>query len=154
VTTWKFLHVACMLGAFTIGVGGGTLAHRVVTTGDVAAMRRVLPTWDRVGNLVGIPLFILGLGFGFVTGLTGGFDLTAPWLVISYVLVAGILVHGFAVYDPQLQRLKAAAAASPVEQPSPALAAIISSRRTRVTFRVEVGLWLAVIVTMITKPLS
>jgi hypothetical protein len=41
-----------------------------------------------------------------------------------------------------------------VEQPSAALAEIISSRRTRVTFRVEVGLWLAVIATMITKPLS
>jgi uncharacterized membrane protein len=154
VTTWKFLHVACMLGAFSIGVGGGTVAHHVVTTGDVAAIRRVLPTWDRIGNLVGIPLFVLGLGFGFVTGITGGFDLTAPWLLISYGLVVGILVHGFAVYDPQLQRLKAAAAASPVEQPSPELAAIISSRRTRITFRIEVGLWLAVIVTMVTKPLS
>jgi hypothetical protein len=154
LATWKFLHVACMLGAFTIGVGGGTLAHHIVATGDVAAMRRVLPTWDRLGNLVALPLFVLGLGFGFLTGVTGGFDLTAPWLLISYGLVVGILVHGFAVYDPQLQRLKAAAATSPVEQPSPDLRALIESRRTQVTFRVEVGLWLAVIVTMVTKPFS
>jgi hypothetical protein len=154
LATWKFLHVACMLGAFTIGVGGGTLAHHIVATGDVAAMRRVLPTWDRLGNLVALPLFVLGLGFGFLTGVTGGFDLTAPWLLISYGLVVGILVHGFAVYDPQLQRLKAAAAASPVDQPSPDLRALIESPRTQVTFGVEVGLWLAVIVTMVTKPFS
>jgi hypothetical protein len=154
LATWKFLHVACMLGAFTIGVGGGTLAHHVVATGDVAAMRRVLPTWDRIGNLVAVPLFVLGLGFGLLTGVTGGFDLTAPWLLISYGLVVGILVHGFAVYDPQLQRLKAAAAASPVDQPSPDLRALIESPRTQVTFGVEVGLWLAVIVTMVTKPFS
>jgi hypothetical protein len=154
LATWKFLHVACMLGAFTIGVGGGTLAHHVVATGDVAAMRRVLPTWDRIGNLVAVPLFVLGLGFGLLTGVTGGSDLTAPWLLISYGLVVGILVHGFAVYDPQLQRLKAAAAASPVDQPSPDLRALIESPRTQVTFGVEVGLWLAVIVTMVTKPFS
>jgi uncharacterized membrane protein len=154
VQIWKFLHIACMLGAFTVGLGGGVFAHRIVHGGDVAAIRRVLPAWDRLGNLVAIPLLAAGIAFGFVTAVVAGFDLTAPWLVLTYVLVAGLFVHGFLGYDPQLKRLKAAAAASPDDEPSPELAALIASRRIRYTFGFETLLWLAIIYTMVVKPFS
>lgn len=72
---WKFLHIACMFGAFALAVGGGLVSHYVAHSGDVAAIRRVLPAWDRLANLIATPLFFLGLGFGFVTAVTVGFDL-------------------------------------------------------------------------------
>ena len=151
---WKFLHIACMFGAFALAVGGGLVSHYVVLSGDVAAIRRVVPAWDRLGNVIGIPLFFLGIGFGFVTAVTTGFDLLAPWLLIAYVLVVAILVNGFAVYEPQLKRLNAAAAASSDNQPSPELRALIDSPRTKVAFGSEVALWVAIIFTMVVKPFN
>lgn len=151
---WKFLHIACMFGAFALAVGGGLLSHYVVHTGDIPAIRRVLPAWDRLGNRIGIPLFLLGIGFGFVTAVTTGFDLLAPWLVIAYVLVVAILVNGVAVYDPQVKRLMTAAAASPDNEPSPELRALLKSPRTKLAFGSEVALWVALIFTMVVKPFS
>lgn len=154
IGTWKFLHIACMFGAFALAVGGGFVSHYVIRTGDIPAIRRVLPAWDRLGNLIGIPMFFLGIGFGFVTAVTTGFDLLAPWLVIAYVLVVAILVNGLAVYDPQVKRLIAAAAASPDKEPSPELRALIRSPRTKLAFGSEVALWVAIIFTMVVKPFS
>jgi uncharacterized membrane protein SirB2 len=83
---WRFLHIASMFGAVTLGVGGILFRNAVVRSGDVAAIRQALAVERRLAHLVATPLFIAGVAFGFVTAVTIGFDLTAPWLVTAYVL--------------------------------------------------------------------
>jgi hypothetical protein len=48
-------------------------------------------------------LFLLGIVFGFVTAITGDFDLTETWLLIGYVLSLFILVNGPTYHRMQAQ---------------------------------------------------
>jgi hypothetical protein len=91
MTGWKFLHIASMFAAVSIFVGQGMLSGVVARTGDVRAMRRILAAEDRFGPIGG-GIFLLGLVFGFVTAIVGDVDLTQPWLLIAYGLVAYILL--------------------------------------------------------------
>jgi uncharacterized membrane protein len=151
---WKFLHIGCMFGAASMAVGGALFRQTLVRNGDVATIRRALSVERRLGNVVALPLFVAGVAFGVVTALTTGFDLTAPWLVTAYVLVAGMLVNGFAVYEPPLKQLEAAAAQASDGKPSQELERLISAPRLRASTAVEVALWLAIIFVMVAKPFS
>lgn len=104
----------------------------------------------------GSSLVIAHPGFvvGFVTALTGGFDLTARWLVLAYVLVAANFLNGIALYEPHLKRIAAAAEASDDSTPSPELRALIDSPRTRIIPALDVFLWATIIFVMVVKPLS
>ena len=62
--------------------------------------------------------------FGFLTAITGDFDLTQTWLLIGYALALFILVNGVTYHRSHAEKLKAAAAASPDDQPSDELRAI------------------------------
>jgi hypothetical protein len=52
--------------------------------------KRVLTAEDRFAP-VGGGNFLLRIVFGFLTAITGDFDLAQTWLVIAYVLTAFIL---------------------------------------------------------------
>jgi uncharacterized membrane protein len=150
----KFLHVACMFGAVTVIAGGGLISGRVLRSGNVAAIRRVLDVERRIGNLVGGPLFIGGIAFGLIAALAGGFDLTARWLLIAYVLVAANFANGVLLYEPHARRLAAAAEASDEGAPSAELRALIDAPRTNIVPGADALLWLAIIFVMVVKPLS
>src|SRR5688572_33508903 len=111
-TVWKFLHIASMFVAVSIFVGQGMLSGAVARSGDVPALRGVLATEDRFAPIGGA-MFILGIVFGFLTAITGDFDLTQTWLLIGYALALFILVNGVTYHRSQAEKLKAAAAASP-----------------------------------------
>ena len=115
-----------MFGAVSIFVGQGMLSGVVARSGDVRAVRRVLATEDRFGP-VGGGIFLLGIVFGLITAIVGDLDLTQTWLIISYVLAAAILVNAFAYHIPQARKLEAAAEASPDDQMSPELRALVEA---------------------------
>jgi hypothetical protein len=92
-TIWKFLHISCMFLAVSIFVGQGMLSGAVARSGDVLALRRVLSVEDRFAPIGG-GMFALGVVFGFLTAITGDFDLTQTWLLIGYALSLFILVNG------------------------------------------------------------
>jgi uncharacterized membrane protein len=150
---WKFLHIACMFGAVAIVVGSAVIRNAILRGGDVVAIRRVLAAERRLGNLVAGPLFLAGLVFGFVTAVTVGFDLTAPWLVIAYVLVVAIIVHGYLVYDPFIKRVEAAVESSDPDS-SAQLQALIRSRRPQLHNGIDVFFFVAIIFSMVVKPFS
>jgi uncharacterized membrane protein len=154
MTTWKFLHIACMFGAVTVIAGAALVSGRLLRGADVPTIRRVLAVERRVINVIGGPLFIAGIAFGFITAIIGGFDLTARWLVLAYVLVAANFTNGVAVYEPHTKRIAAAAEASDETTPSSQLRALIDSPRTRIVPAVDVLLWLAIIFVMVVKPFS
>lgn len=148
---WKFLHIVAMFAAVSIFVGQGWLEAVVARSGDVRALRRVLLAEDRFGPIGG-GIFLLGIAFGFVAAVVGGFNLTQTWLVIGYVLAATILVLAFAYHIPTANRLKALADASPDDAPSPELRAAIYAPLGLVVSLLDGLLWVAVIFVMVFKP--
>ena len=152
-TIWKFLHIATMFVAVSIFVGQGMLSGAVARSGDVPALRRVLGAEDRFAPIGGA-MFILGIVFGFLTAITGDFDLTQTWLLIAYVLTLFILVNGLTYHRAQAEKLKAAAAASPDDQPSDELRAIAGAPSVAAMNTIDGIAWLAIIYVMVAKPFS
>jgi uncharacterized membrane protein len=152
-TIWKFLHIALMFVAVSIFVGQGMLSGAVARSGDVRALRRVLAVEDRFAPIGG-GMFVLGIVFGFLTAITGDFDLTQTWLVIGYALALFILLNGVTYHRSQAEKLKAAAAASPDDQPSEELRRIAGAPGVAVMNTIDGIAWLAVIYVMVAKPFS
>lgn len=113
-----FLHIFTMFGAVAI------LASQVVLV-TIAA---------RTGQLLAIPVIAsisawwIGPGLLFTGGLLGaatavalGHSLVAPWLLISYVLFAGVAGWGARVSGPTLARLAELINAEGPHHPSPEL---------------------------------
>jgi hypothetical protein len=153
VLLWKVAHIAAMFAAVSIFIGQGLLEGVVARSGDVRALRRVLAAEDRFGPIGG-GLFLVGIALGLVTALAGGFDLLEAWLVIGYVLAAVVLITAFAYHIPAANRLKALAAESPDDAPSPALRAAIDAPIGPVINAVDGLVWLALIFVMVVKPFS
>jgi uncharacterized membrane protein len=152
-TIWKFLHIATMFVAVSIFVGQGMLSGAVARSGDVPALRRVLASEDRFAPIGGA-MFILGIVFGFLTAITGDFDLTQTWLLIAYALTLFILVNGLTYHRAQAEKLKAAAAASSDVQPFDELRAIAGAPRVAVMNTIDGIAWLTIIYVMVAKPFS
>jgi uncharacterized membrane protein len=150
-TIWKFLHIASMFVAVSIFVGQGMLSGTVARSGDVRALRRILAVEDRFAPIGG-GLFLLGIVFGFVTAITGDFDLTETWLLIGYALSLFILVNGVTYHRSQAEKLKAAAAESPEDQPSDALQALAGAPSVAVMNTIDGLAWLGIIYVMVAKP--
>jgi uncharacterized membrane protein len=151
-TIWKFLHIAFMFVAVSIFVGQGMLSGAVARSGDVHALRRVLAAEDRFAPIGGA-IFLLGIVFGFLTAITGDFDLTQTWLLIAYGLTLFILVNGLTYHRSQAEKLKAAAA-SPDDQASEELRAIAGAPSVAVMNTIDGLAWLAIIYVMVAKPFS
>ena len=142
-----------MFVAVSIFVGQGMLSGLVARSGDVRALRRVLAIEDRFAP-VGGGIFLLGIVFGFITAITGDFDLTATWLVIGYVLAAVILFTAFVYHVPQATKLKSAAESSPDDRPSDELRALVDAPSGRWVNAFDGAVWLALIYVMVAKPFS
>jgi uncharacterized membrane protein len=152
-SVWKFLHIAFLFVAVSIFVGQGMLVGAVARSGDVLAVRRMLVTEERFGP-VGGAMFLLGIVFGFVTALTSDLDLTATWLLIGYALSIFILVNGLTYHQRQAEKLRAAAAASPEDQPSDQLRGLAGAPSVVVMNVIDGLAWLGLIFVMVTKPFS
>lgn len=152
VTFWKFLHIACMFGAVGLFVGGGILNDRVQQSRNVRAIRTVIAAESRLAPVAGV-LMLLGIIFGFVTAVAGGFDLLAPWLLITYGLVLVIILVGAMYHGPHDKKLGEAVTASSDDQPSSELEAMITGTPGRRVVNVVDGLlWAALIFVMVVKP--
>jgi uncharacterized membrane protein len=151
MTFWKFLHILSMFLAVSIFVGQGMLSGAVARSGDVRALRRVLAAEDRF-QPIGGGIFLLGIVFGFITAIVGDLDLTQTWLIIAYVLALLILVNAFAYHLPQARKLEAAAEASPDDQPSAQLRALVEAPSVIWVNVYDGLLWVAIIYVMVVKP--
>jgi hypothetical protein len=150
---WKFGHITAMFVAVSIFVGQGLLEGAVARSGNVRALRGVLAAEDRFAPIGGA-ILLLGVLLGFITAIVGNLDLTQAWLVIGYVLTAIIFVNAFAYHIPTANKLKALAAASPDDEPSPELRAAITAPIGALMNLVDGVVWLALIFVMVAKPFS
>jgi uncharacterized membrane protein len=147
---WTFLHILSMFSAVTVIVGAELLAISAIRRRD----REMLRVYFRIGtraDILGMALFLLGIGFGVVAAMTLGWSLLAGWLVIAYVLAILTVVVGFSS-TPYLERLKAALGDGTDTPPGPDLEALLDSRRLPLTSAASIGLTVLLIADMVFKP--
>jgi uncharacterized membrane protein len=145
------LHVVSVFLAFALNTGVGLLLSGVAHSRDVRAIRSADGA-ARPLFIAGSVTLLLGIVFGFGTASTAGYGLGATWLIVAYVLVAILLAITGGIHAPWSARLARAAAASPVDQPSAELLAIIDDRIEALAGPVGLAVWLALVVVMVVKP--
>ena len=149
--TWKFLHIVTMFFAVALAVSGELVVRRVAASCDPRAIAVTTGQVKPLGNLAG-GLFVVGLVFGVLAAIAGQIDLLRPWLISAYVAFAAAMAVGLTITDPWLNRLQAAAAASPQGAPSAELLAVIEDPRARVGTALLMGLVVVLVFIMVVKP--
>lgn len=137
--------MAAMFGVVTLWVGAWIVWDLVARSGDRSALRRVDHISQRTGQL-GFYLLIIGVAAGFATALTGGIDLTAPWLLVAYALLLSDLVvlRWATSYVARVRQAQ--------DDDTQDLISVASSGRANLTLVVLVGFWLLLILDMVIKP--
>ena len=150
----KFAHIALIFLAFALVWATDLLFYQAARREDV----RGLVTIARYGRTlipVGIVCFFVGIGFGLLNVFVGRFNVFAPWLLITYGLVALMIVLGIFVETPIFERMaKRAEEEADAAEPSPELRRMMSDTRPLVFLGISVALWIAVIYVMVMKPLT
>jgi uncharacterized membrane protein len=144
------LHVLFVFIAFSLSSGVGILAQMVAQSGDVRSIRNAARAARPLHTIGGVML-LLGIIFGFATAATQGFPLNSQWLVITYVLVAILIILIAAFIAPLSAQIERAAAASPDDKPSPELVAVLNSPK-RFAAPLAGLVWVAIILVMVLKP--
>lgn len=148
---FKFLHIASMFAAVTLIFGGIVFLDVVGRARDLEAYRRLDAIAQRT-DLIAVGLFIVGIGFGFLTALTGSIDLTASWLVLAYILVAAIFAEAFALTVPWYNRIREASQNPDRDVAAAEVTRLLDSPRHIVALIVVTALWVAVLYVMVMKP--
>lgn len=86
-TLLKFLHVAAVIGVFSIQVASDLYFQRVARSGSTEAVAKLGAAIRRRGHIEAT-IFEIAVVLGILTAIFGGFDLLAPWLLASYVIIA------------------------------------------------------------------
>jgi uncharacterized membrane protein SirB2 len=147
----KFLHILAMFSAVTLIFGGVVFLEYVARTRDVTTYRRLYEIWERT-DTPAIILFVAGIVFGLLTAITGGFDPTASWLILAYVIVVAIVVDGFLFTGRWYNRIKEAASLSNPEQAADEVRRLIGTPRHIGALAISTALWASIIFVMVVKP--
>lgn len=148
---FKYLHILTMFVAVTLMFGGEVLFHLLRRTDDLRALRRFLAVVDPVFRL-GVALLTLGVVFGLLAAVTIGFDLTARWLLLAYVLIVAIYALGFGVGVPYFGRVRRVLAND--EATAEERRRVLEDRRGIWDLALATLLYVAIIYVMVMKPLS
>lgn len=147
----KFLHIAFIFGGITLIYGTEILLHRIGRSGDTRAIRTAFDMAKPVAT-IGPAVFWIGIAFGLTAGVVNGYNLLAPWLLATYVLVAALMVLGLTITVPWMNRVGALAAAAPDGPASPELSAALHDRSATVLIYVFLVVDAAILALMVFKP--
>ncbi len=150
----KFAHIALIFLSFALIWATDLLFYQAARRGDV----RGLVTIARYGRRlipIGIAVFVAGIAFGFLNAFVGGFNLLAPWLLLTYGLVVVMVILGAFIETPHFERM-AQRAEEEVElaEPSAELRRMMADNRPLVLLVISAALWIAVVYVMVMKPLT
>lgn len=147
---WTFLHILAMFAGVTVLIGAELFVTFAIRRRDLGALRAYFRIADRVDK-AGNAAFGLGIVFGLIAAIVGGFDLLQGWLILAYVLVAAAIVAGASTV-PYLKRLDAALEASDGDEPGPELTALLASPVPLAASTVSAVIIALVIWDMVFKP--
>lgn len=147
----KFLHIAFIFSGIALIYGTEILLHRIGGSGDTRSIRTAFGMAKPVA-MVGPAIFWVGVGFGITAGVVNGYNLLAPWLLATYVLVAVLLVAGLTITVPWMNRVGVLAAAEPDGPASPELAAALHDGRATALMWASIVVDVAIVGLMVFKP--
>jgi len=150
---WKTLHVLSMVTMVTVFIGAEIFYAAAMRRRDVQALAFIQRTVERTGaGFIGLGGILLGIVFGLLTAATGGFDFTAGWLIVAYVLVAAFFVNAFIFGERAVRAGKAAMEA--VESGRPVDDSVVDLRTNYglIVLGINLVLFTAIIIDMVLKP--
>lgn len=149
--TIYFLHVLLAFAAVALLVVPGLMLEMVAHTRDVAFIRRMYELGSFHGRIGG-PLALLTAIVGFIVAWRLAIPLTAGWLIAAYVVFVLVMAIGIGYHTRRELRIAGLAQASPVDAPSPELAAAIDDRMASPMAWLSALLWAGLIWLMVAKP--
>lgn len=147
----KFLHIALIFSGIALIYGTEILLHRIGRTGDTRAIRTAFATARPVA-MIAPAIFWLGVAFGLAAGIFNGYNLLAPWLVASYVLVGVLFATGMAITVPWMNRVGALSATAPDGPATPELSQLLHSPTTTRLMYASIAIDLVIVALMVFKP--
>jgi uncharacterized membrane protein len=145
----KFLHVAAVIGVFSIQIASDLYFQRVTRSGSTEAVAR-LGAAIRQRGVVEALIFEIAVALGLLTAIFGGFNLLAPWLLMSYAMIVIVIVFALTyAAKPFSAILEAAEAGDAV-----AMAAAASAPARRLALAVPIILYGLLVFLMVTKPFA
>lgn len=149
--TIYFLHVLLAFAAIALLVVPGLMLEMVAHARDVAFIRRMYALGGFHGRIGG-PLALLTAIVGFIVAWRLGIPLNAGWLIAAYVVFVVVMAIGIGYHTRRELRIAGLAQASPVDAPSPELAAAIDDRMASPMAWLSALLWAGLIWLMVAKP--
>ena len=115
------------------------------------AIRQVIAL-SEIGEKIANPLALISILFGIGAALAGQIDLTASWLIATYVLLGVAIGIGIFGGFRHIEQIKKAALASPSDAASDELVAAIKSRWTFAVSFLPPLIMATIILLMVLKP--
>jgi len=149
----KFLHIAFIFSGIALIYGTEFVLHRIGRSGDTRAIRTAFAMAKPVGS-VGPAIFWVGVAFGLSAAVVNGYNLLAPWLLATYVLVGVLLVAGLTITVPWMNRVGALSAAAPDGTATPELDAALHDRRVSGLMWASIVVDVVIVALMVFKPMA
>ena len=152
MTIWillKFLHIAAVIGVFSIQIASDLYFQRVTASGSTEAVAK-LGAAIRKRGFVEAVIFEIAVVFGLLTAIFGGFNLLAPWLLMSYAVIAIVLVFAIMYAARPFSAILEAAEAGDAE----AMARAANAPGRRFALATGVFLYGLLVFLMVVKPFA
>jgi uncharacterized membrane protein len=140
------VHILLFAFSFAFTVGNGILLDRVAATRDAGIIHAAFSR--------AMPLSIAGGTGWLLTGITGavlahlmGYDLAAPWLLVTYALFVVLMAVGIGMHKPWMARVVKASAKGGAEMDAALNASEHKIANAISAFGVLILVWL-----MVAKP--
>ena len=128
----KMIHLISVIFAVGFAMGPEILLFKATRSDDVKNIRFIFNMAEPLSRIAPL-LFIIGLISGLLTAHQAGFDLLAPWLILSYIVFTITIGLDILFHLPWAKRIRIAAENSNLESPSSELKAALADRRGEIT---------------------
>ena len=145
----KFLHVAAVIAVFSIQIASDLYFQRVTRSGSTEAVAK-LGAAIRQRGVVEALIFEIAVVLGLLTAIVGGFNLLAPWLLMSYAIIVVVVIFAVTYAARPFSAILEAAEAGDAD----AMAVSASARARKVALAVPIVLYGLLVFLMVTKPFA
>jgi hypothetical protein len=145
----KFLHVAAVIAIFSIQVASDLYFQRVTHSGSTEAVAKLGAAIRQRGPIEAM-IFEIAVVLGLLTAIFGGFNLLAPWLLLSYGIIVVAIVFALRYAARPFSAILEAADAGDAA----AMAQAASAPSRRMALAVPIVLYSMLVFLMVTKPFA